>query len=210
MTRTFLKTARQEGFILALIEKYKLVYPSRCSANKVLDIEIHNSAHAQYDRRCEPADVSSAKECAPRQRNGKMTLTINRKQYFQLLDNLQLIPKIIETEAEYEHYLAVTAGLISKKDLRTTEETALFRLLVKLIDDYEESTFALDEWSSLPPHELLQYLLESSGTKQADLVGIISPSKGLISSIVNDKRSISKEQAKKLGTFFNVSSSLFI
>ena len=139
-----------------------------------------------------------------------MTLTIDKKAYFDLLDRLQLIPKIIETEAEYQDYLDVTENLISKRDNRTPEETALFRLLVKLIEDYEEHTFALEEWSNLPPHLILQHLLESSNTKQSDLVGIISPSKGLISSIVNGKRAISKEQAKKLGLHFNVSPSLFI
>lgn len=144
------------------------------------------------------------------ERSGKMTLTINKKEYFKLLDSIQLIPKIIETEAEYREYLAVTENLIAKKNNRTPEETALFRLLVKLIEDYEEKTFALKDWSNLSPHEILQHLLESSCTKQTDLVGKISPSKGLISSIVNGKRAISKEQAKKLGAYFKVSPSLFI
>jgi HTH-type transcriptional regulator / antitoxin HigA len=139
-----------------------------------------------------------------------MTLTIDKAKYFQLLDSIQLIPKIIETKAEYEEYLAVTENLIAKKNNRTAEETTLFRLLVKLIEDYEEKTFALTDWSDLSPHCILQNLLESSGTKQSDLVGIISPSKGLISSIVNGKRAISKEQAKKLGVYFKVSPSLFI
>ncbi|BAZ46168.1 putative transcription regulator with HTH domain protein [Chondrocystis sp. NIES-4102] len=142
--------------------------------------------------------------------NGKMTPTINLQKYFRLLDELQLIPKIIENEAEYEQYLAISENLIAKKDDRTTEETALFRLLVKLIEDYEEQTFALKQWQNIPPHFILQHLLESSGTKQSDLVGIVSPSKGLISSIVNGKRAISKQQAKKLGVFFKVSPSLFI
>lgn len=142
--------------------------------------------------------------------NGKMTHTLNKKNYLQLLDTMQIIPKIIETEAEYEEYLVVAERLIAKKDNRTPEETALFRLLVKLIEDYEEQTFALEDWSNLTPHEILQHLLESSGTKQNDLVGIISPSKGLISSIVNGKRAISKEQAKKLGTYFKINPSLFL
>ena len=139
-----------------------------------------------------------------------MTLTLNKKNYLQLLDKIQIIPKIIDTETEYEEYLAVTENLIAKKDKRTPEETALFRLLVKLIKDYEEQVYSLDDWSNLAPHEILQHLLESSGTKQADLVGVISPSKGLISSIVNGKRAISKEQAKKLGAYFKVSPSLFL
>ena len=123
---------------------------------------------------------------------------------------IQIIPKIIETETEYEEYLAVTESLIAKKDDRSPEETALFRLLVKLIKDYEEQVYSLDDWSNLAPHEILQHLLESSGTKQADLVNVISPSKGLISSIVNGKRDISKEQAKRLGVYFKVSPSLFL
>ena len=139
-----------------------------------------------------------------------MTLTLNKKNYLKLLDKIQIIPKIIETETEYEEYLAVVEQLIAKKNNRTPEETALFRLLVKLIEEYEEQVYALQDWSNLTPHEILQHLLESSGKKQTDLVGIISPSKGLISSIVNGKRAISKEQAKKLGAYFKVSPSLFL
>ena len=81
---------------------------------------------------------------------------------------------------------------------------------MKLIEDYEESTYNMEDWSDISPHEILQHLLESSDTKQADLVGIVSPSKGLISSIVNGKRAISKEQAKRLGSYFKVNPSLFL
>lgn len=139
-----------------------------------------------------------------------MTLILNRKEYLKLLDVVELVPKIIESEAEYEQYLAVAEKLIAKKSDRTLEETTLFRLLVKLIEDYESKTFELDDWNNIAPHEILQHLLEASGTKQADLVGVISPSKGLISSIVNGKRAISKQQAKKLGKYFDVSPGLFI
>jgi HTH-type transcriptional regulator / antitoxin HigA len=81
---------------------------------------------------------------------------------------------------------------------------------VKLIRDYEEEVFNLEEWSLTPPHELLQFLMDARGMKQVDLLGILSPSKGLVSSIVNGKRQISKAQAKKLGELFNISSSAFI
>ena len=139
-----------------------------------------------------------------------MTLTINRENYLKLLDEVKLIPKVIETETEYEQNLAVAEKLIAKKKHRSPEETALLRLLVKLIEDYEETNYNFKEWQNLPPHEILQHLLEVSHTKQSDLVGIVSPSKGLISAIVNGKRAISKEQAKKLGEYFKISPSLFI
>jgi HTH-type transcriptional regulator / antitoxin HigA len=139
-----------------------------------------------------------------------MTTTISRGSYIDLLNQDQIIPKIIETHEEYEQFLAVAERLISKKKIRTPEETVLFRLLVKLIRDYEEETYSLKEWSQTAPHEFLQHLMEARGMKQVDLVGILSPSKGLVSSIVNGKRQISKTQAKKLGDIFNISPSVFI
>jgi HTH-type transcriptional regulator / antitoxin HigA len=139
-----------------------------------------------------------------------MTITISRGNYIDLLNQDRIIPKIIETHEEYEQFLSVAERLISKKQSRTPEETVLFRLLVKLIRDYEAETYSLEEWSQTSPHELLQHLMEARGMKQLDLVGILSPSKGLVSSIVNGKRSISKAQAKKLGEVFNISPSVFI
>jgi HTH-type transcriptional regulator / antitoxin HigA len=139
-----------------------------------------------------------------------MTITISRGNYIDLLNQDRIIPKIIETQEEYEQFLVVAERLISKKQTRTPEETVLFRLLVKLIRDYEEETYDLKEWSKTSPHALLQHLMEARGMKQVDLVGVLSPSKGLVSSIVNGKRSISKAQAKKLGEIFNISPSVFI
>jgi HTH-type transcriptional regulator / antitoxin HigA len=139
-----------------------------------------------------------------------MTHTISSGNYIDLLNQDRIIPKIIETHEEYEQFLAVAERLIFKKQARTPEETVLFRLLVKLIKDYEEETYNLKEWSKTSPHELLQHLMEARGMKQVDLVGVLSPSKGLVSSIVNGKRSISKAQAKKLGEIFNISASVFI
>jgi HTH-type transcriptional regulator / antitoxin HigA len=139
-----------------------------------------------------------------------MTITISRGNYIDLLNQDRIIPKIIETHEEYEQFLSVAERLISKKQNRTPEETVLFRLLVKLIRDYEAETYSLEEWSKTSPHEFLQHLMEARGMKQVDLVGVLSPSKGLVSSIVNGKRSISKAQAKKLGEVFNISPSVFI
>jgi HTH-type transcriptional regulator / antitoxin HigA len=141
---------------------------------------------------------------------GKMTLTINRDSYIDLLDRHEIYPKIIETHQEYEQFLAVTENLLSKRSSRTETETTLFLLLVKLIRDYEEKTYALQDWMQTPAHEFLQHLMEGRGLKQVELGEALGLSKGHISAIVNGKREISKAQAKKLGEFFNVSASAFI
>lgn len=135
-----------------------------------------------------------------------MTLTFNREQYAQLLTKYQ--PKVIETQQEYRQALTVVEYFVFKKE-RTLEELALYDLAIVLVKAYESKICPMDDWLTQSPTEMLQYLLESSGKKQSDLVGIIGSS-GIVSEVVNGKRSISKSQAKKLGEMFQVSPSLFI
>lgn len=117
----------------------------------------------------------------------------------------QVAPKVIETEEEYDSILAVVEQLTFKKN-RTIEEQTLHKLLVTLIEVYEAENYPMDKSA---PHEILQHIMESSGTRQVDLVGVIGSS-GVVSEVVNGKRSISKAQAKALGDYFQVSPTLFI
>ncbi|MGK7875695.1 MAG: type II toxin-antitoxin system HigA family antitoxin [Xenococcaceae cyanobacterium] len=132
-----------------------------------------------------------------------MTLTFDKAAYSNLL--AEVAPKVIETEEEYERILAVAEQLTFAKT-RTSEERALLKLLVTLIETYEAENYPMNESA---PHEILQHIMEASGIRQADLVGIIGSS-GVVSEVVNGKRSISKAQAKALGDYFKVSPSLFI
>jgi HTH-type transcriptional regulator / antitoxin HigA len=131
-----------------------------------------------------------------------MILTFDRVTYGNLL--AEIAPKAIETEEEYDRLLAVAERLTFAKN-RTPEERALYKLLVTLIEVYETENYPIES----DPHEILQHIMESSGTRQADLVGIIGSS-GVVSEVVNGKRAISKAQAKALGDYFKISPSLFI
>jgi HTH-type transcriptional regulator / antitoxin HigA len=132
-----------------------------------------------------------------------MTLTFDQTTYRNLL--AEVAPVAIETEEEYERALKLVEQLIFQKN-RTPEEQALQKLLVILIEAYETKNYPMDRSA---PHEILQHIMEASGTRQVDLVGIIGSS-GVVSDVVNGKRSMSKAQAKALGDYFNVSPSLFI
>lgn len=129
---------------------------------------------------------------------------MNNEIYRQLL--AEVAPQIIETEEEHERLLEVAEAFVFKKDL-TPEEKVLNKLIVKLIEDYETVNYQIGESA---PHEILQHILESSGLKQSDLVKITGSSSGVVSEIVNGKRTISKAQAKALGEYFKVSADLFI
>lgn len=132
-----------------------------------------------------------------------MTLTFNSVVYNELL--LEATPKVIETEPEYERTLAIVEKLTFNPN-RTPEETAIHMLLVMLIEAYETEQYSMPESA---PDEILRHIMEASGTRQADLVGILGSS-GVVSEIVNGKRAISKSQAKILAELFKVSPSLFV
>ncbi|WP_013321275.1 helix-turn-helix domain-containing protein [Gloeothece verrucosa] len=132
-----------------------------------------------------------------------MSLTFDQNAYRNLL--AEVAPKVIETEEEYERTLAIVERLTFSKN-RTPEEAVLHKLLVQIIEVYEEENYPLNPST---PHQILQHIMEYSGTRQADLVGVIGSS-GVVSEVVNGKRSISKAQAKALGKYFKVSPSLFI
>jgi len=135
--------------------------------------------------------------------NGKMTLTTNPSEYVQLLAKYQ--PKVIETEAENDHALAVATELEHKAN-RTLEEDKILELLVTLIEKFEDEQYPLDEGT---PHSMLLNLMDAGDIKQENLIGVIG-SRGVVSEVVNGKRSISKAQAKALAEFFSVDVGLFI
>ena len=135
--------------------------------------------------------------------NGKMTLTINPSDYAQLLVKYQ--PKVIETEAENDRAIELAQELEHKAD-RSLEEDAILELLVTLIEKFEDENYSIPEGT---PHFMLLHLMEAGGIKQENLVGVIG-SRGVVSEVVNGKRSISKAQAKALADFFSVDVGLFI
>jgi HTH-type transcriptional regulator / antitoxin HigA len=131
-----------------------------------------------------------------------MIHTINRNVYGDLLAQHQ--PKAIETEAENEAAIFLAESLEHRQ--RTPEEDALLELLIILIEKFEETSYPLP---NLEADRMLRHLMEARNMKQEELVGVIG-SRGVVSEIVNGKRSISKAQAKVLGELFHVSPGLFI
>lgn len=88
----------------------------------------------------------------------------------------------------------------------TQEEKALREILAALIEVYDEEHHPIPEQ---PPYQMVQYLMEQRGLKQADLVPVLG-SRAQVSDLVNGKRGISKAQVKKLAEYFGVSADLFL
>lgn len=132
-----------------------------------------------------------------------MTLTLNPESYGRLLAQYQ--PKVITTEEENDAAIALAEEL-DHRSKRTPEEDALLDLLVTLIEKFEQEHYPIPQGT---PLSSLLHLMEARELKQEDLVGVIG-SRGVVSEVVNGKRSISKAQAKALAEFFKVDVGLFI
>ncbi len=136
-----------------------------------------------------------------------MTANVDRTKYGLLLMNT--LPSVISSEEDLERLTEEVNRLMTKGikqgDL-SPEEERLLELLAVLVETYEDEHYPIPE---LPPVEVLKFLMEERGLKQSDLLHIFGSS-GIASEVINGKRSISKEQAKKLAKYFKVSVELFI
>ena len=133
------------------------------------------------------------------------TLTVDRKKYVRLAK--RIVVKAIESEEEYDRMVAAVEALMDKGEKhRSPEEEALLETMAILIQAYDDRHHPL---SPVPGHEMLSYLMRTSGRTTNDLLPIFG-TRGRVSEILSGKRSISKEQAKKLATFFKVTADLFI
>ncbi|WP_017524839.1 helix-turn-helix domain-containing protein [Pusillimonas noertemannii] len=73
------------------------------------------------------------------------------------------------------------------------------------VEAYEDERYAIP---ASEPKEVLRFLMDQHGLKQEDLADCAP--QGRVSDILNGRRSISKEIAKKLARRFNVSAALFL
>lgn len=134
-----------------------------------------------------------------------VTSVLDRKKYTRLAN--RIVIKAIETEQEHDRMIAAVEHLMNKgEEHLSPEESALLETMAILVQAYDDRHHPL---SPLKPNEMLSYLMETSGKSGADLLPVFG-TRGRLSEILSGKRSISKEQARKLSVLFKVSLDLFI
>jgi len=133
------------------------------------------------------------------------TLTIDPKKYARLAN--RIVVKAIETEEEYDHMVAAVEQLMDKGEGHLSpEESALLETMAILVQAYDDRNNPLPQGA---PNETLAYLMETSGRTTKDLLAVFG-TRGRVSEALSGKRSISKEQGKKLAALFKVTVDLFI
>lgn len=99
-----------------------------------------------------------------------------------------------------------TSAVLMEKASRSPAETSLLKLLAVLIEDYEQKRWSMGE---AIPLSTLKELMRARDMQPKDLWPVFG-SKGTTSEVLNGKRGISREAARKLGQIFRVSAGLFI
>lgn len=134
-----------------------------------------------------------------------MTVYSARK-YGKLLADA--LPGVIANDEEYSRTEAIFNGLMDKGEERLShEESRLFALLANLLENYESRT--LPPMGGVSPADTLRFLMEQNDLKQTDLEDVFG-SQAVVSKVLNEKRSISKTQAKRLAERFHLSTDAFI
>jgi HTH-type transcriptional regulator/antitoxin HigA len=133
------------------------------------------------------------------------TQILNPSTYGRLLAKVQ--PRAIKDEREYTRLVAEVGRLVERgEDDLSAEETWLLEMMSILIEDYDREHYPL---KPSEPHQMLAFLLQQRGLTSRDLWPVLG-SKARVSEILHGKRSVSKDQAKKLAAFFRVPVGLFI
>ena len=130
--------------------------------------------------------------------------TLTETAYGKLLSRTR--PRVIKTEVENERALTELEALDTLGRPLTREEEALAELLTVLVRQFEESRYPLGH---ADPLDALRDFMEVRQLRQRDLIPIFGAS-SVVSDVLNSKRSISKNHARKLAKFFHVPVSLFI
>ncbi|MFW9264159.1 helix-turn-helix domain-containing protein [Nostoc sp. CALU 546] len=113
-----------------------------------------------------------------------MTPISSQQTYTDLLIKYQ--PKPIKTEQEYNKALTAVEGMMSSE--LTEAETALFELLVLLIENYEEHHYSMGESKSAATLESLMHEFDVEPTSLLGVFGSIE----IVKEVVNGQRKVSQ------------------
>lgn len=112
----------------------------------------------------------------------------------------------VQDERDYEQALAVVNILLEEiGDNKEHPLADLLGYLVEQVEAYENESYPTPD---AKPADALRFLMEQHGLKQEDLADCAPQSR--ISDILNGRRPVSKEIAKKLSKRFHVHADLFL
>jgi HTH-type transcriptional regulator/antitoxin HigA len=123
--------------------------------------------------------------------------------YLALVRRFPLRP--IRSENELDAAIAMIGGLTDRDDLDSSEADYL-DVLSDLVERYEEQVHPVGD----PSHaEMLAFLIDQKGVKQADLARATGIAVSTLSEILRGKRQLTSGQIGKVAGYFGVGADVF-
>ena len=114
---------------------------------------------------------------------------------------------VIDSRKQYDHYCRLLEKLADHPAAAESEpiqqEIELLTVLIEKWDNEHNS------FNDSDPVQLLKTLMADHQLKARDLVDIMGVSKGMVSSILNYRKGLSKESIRKLAGYFKLSQEAF-
>ncbi len=114
--------------------------------------------------------------------------------------------KPLRTEADYEAALARIEQYFLQEPSPGSPEADDFDLLALVIKDYEEKHWPVEP---IDPPEMLRMYMELHGRTQSDLAQVLG-SKSRASDVLNRRRSLTMEQARRLHQEWQIPSDVLL
>ena len=124
--------------------------------------------------------------------------------YKTLLQEAQ--PQVIRDSATHRRALRWIEKLM-KQTKRTAAEERLLELLSILVNDYEEK---LHPTPDIEPPRLLKHFMQARDLTQADVARVTGIARSTINDVLAGRRTVSVENAFRLGKMFSVEATAFL
>ena len=135
-----------------------------------------------------------------------MPTRISPEKYGRVITEYAIVPRMIESPAEYKRSKQVLERLLFPERKLSPEEDSLAKRLLHLVDLYEHRTTTP---SASSPRQVLRHLMDQRQLKQADLAPVFG-TVSVVSEVLNGKRQINAKQARKLADYFHISTDVFV
>lgn len=131
---------------------------------------------------------------------------LDEKKYGRLLGKYR--PRLIQSDEDFDRLSAELEELDMIEEDREldAEERELQALLAHLCTEYEDRTV---EPPRSTPLDALRFLMDQNGLRPVDMTDVFG-SRAVVSQVLNGKREISKEHARRLAGRFRLSVEAFI
>ena len=115
--------------------------------------------------------------------------------------------RIIRSEEEYDHAIAIVNRLSDRGRHRSPDDTEYLLAMAVFVEKYEQEHYPIPPASGA---EMLQYLIETHALTQSNVAAGTGLAESTLSEILAGKRKLSLKHVEALARFFKIKAAVFL